>query len=69
MIKNRFNLWLMRDLFMNGRIILSKTEGLSRLLYPAVSLEVPNNLIIKITKKIFSILFGETDLITLKNVP
>ncbi len=54
---------------MNGRIILSKTEGLSRLLYPAVSLEVPNNLIIKITKKIFSFLFGETDLITLKNVP
>ncbi len=35
----------MRDLSINGRIILSKTEGLSRLLYPAISLEVPNNII------------------------
>ncbi len=40
--KNRFNLWLMRDLSINGRIILSKTEGL---LYPAISLDVPSNII------------------------
>ncbi len=40
--KNRFNLWLMRDLSINGRIILSKTEGL---LYPAISLDVHSNII------------------------
>ncbi len=37
----------MRDLSIKGRIILSKTEGLSRLLYPAISLDVPNNIILR----------------------
>ncbi len=52
--KNRFNLWLMRDLSINGIIILSKTEGLSRLLYPAISLEVPNNIIKEVDKNLFN---------------
>lgn len=59
----------MRDFSINGRIILSKTECLSYLLYPAISLEVPNNIIKEVDTKIFSILFGEIDPITLKKVP
>ncbi len=55
--KKRFNLWLMRDLSINGRIILSKTEGLSRLLYPAISLEVPNNIIKEVDKNLFNFIW------------
>ncbi len=42
---------------MNGRIILSKTEGLSRLLYPAISLEVPNNIIKEVDKNLFNFIW------------
>ena len=41
-VKNRFNLWLARDLSIYGRILLSKGEGLSRFTYPAMVLDVPN---------------------------
>jgi len=56
-VKNRFNLWLMRDLSLNGRILLSKTECLSRLLYPAISLEVPNNIIKEVDKNLFNFIW------------
>lgn len=36
-------MWLMRDLSLKGRILLSKTEGLSRLVYPARILDVPKS--------------------------
>lgn len=39
-IKSKFNMWLMRDLSLKGRILLSKTEGLSRVVYPAKVLDV-----------------------------
>ncbi len=42
---------------MNGRIILSKTESLSRLLYPAISLEVPNNIITEVDKNLFNFIW------------
>ncbi len=32
-IKNRYNAWLMRDLSLLGRILLSKAEGISRSVY------------------------------------
>ncbi len=47
----------MRDLSINGRIILSKTEGLSRLLYPAISLEVPNNIIKEVDTIFFNFIW------------
>lgn len=44
-VKNRFTMWLMRDLSLKGRILLSKTEGLSRLVYLARILDVPKSVI------------------------
>uniref|UniRef100_A0A3P9KLZ3 Reverse transcriptase domain-containing protein n=1 Tax=Oryzias latipes TaxID=8090 RepID=A0A3P9KLZ3_ORYLA len=41
-MKKRFNLWLLRDLSIKGRILLSKAEGLSRVIYAAQSLYVSN---------------------------
>jgi len=38
--KSIFNLWLQRDLSLYGRVLLSKTEGLSRFVYPSLSLFV-----------------------------
>uniref|UniRef100_A0A8C6SMB2 Reverse transcriptase domain-containing protein n=1 Tax=Neogobius melanostomus TaxID=47308 RepID=A0A8C6SMB2_9GOBI len=35
-----FNLWLQRDLTLYGRVLLSKAEGLSRFVYPLLSLYV-----------------------------
>ncbi len=39
--KNKFNLWLMRDISIFGRVLLSKAEGISRSVYTSLSLEVP----------------------------
>lgn len=41
--KKRFNQWLQRDLSLNGRILLTKTEGISRLIYSAMVLHVDPN--------------------------
>ena len=38
--KSIFNCWLQRDLTVMGRVLLSKAAGLSRLVYPALSLYV-----------------------------
>lgn len=38
--QKKLNSWLQRDLSIRGRILLSKAEGLSRLTYAALSLEV-----------------------------
>ena len=38
--QKKFNSWLQRDLSLQGRILLSKAEGLSRLTYAATSLDV-----------------------------
>ena len=38
--KNIMNMWLQRDLSIFGRILLTKAEGISRLVYPALSLYV-----------------------------
>jgi len=32
-IKRKFNFWLLRDLSLRGRVLLSKAEGISRLTY------------------------------------
>lgn len=53
-IKTKFNMWLSRDLSLKGRILLSKSEGLSRLIYTAMVLDVPKSLI----KDIDSVLFN-----------
>ncbi len=35
--EKRFNQWLQRDLSLRGRVLLTKAEGLSRLIYVAQS--------------------------------
>ena len=37
------NMWLQRDLSIFGRILLTKAEGISRLVYPALSLYVQDS--------------------------
>jgi len=44
-------MWLMRDLSLTGRILLSKAEGLSRLSYTAMVLDAPNSIIRQVNMK------------------
>lgn len=39
-IQKRFNQWLQRDLSLRGRVLLTKAEGLSRLIYAAQSVHL-----------------------------
>ncbi len=43
--KKKFNLWLMRDISIFGRVLLSKAEGISRSVYTSLSLDVPPKII------------------------
>lgn len=43
--RKRFNLWLLRDLSLRGRTLISKAEGISRLTYAALSLHIDNKTI------------------------
>ena len=43
--KNKFNWWLMRDISIIGRVLLSKAEGISRSVYTYLSLDVPPKVI------------------------
>ena len=56
-IKNKCDRWLMRDLTLKGRVLLSKTEGLSRVIYPAKVLDVSKPFIKKIDSTIFNFLW------------
>lgn len=40
-VSKKFNMWLMRDLSLNGRVLLSKAEGISRSVYVSLSLAMP----------------------------
>lgn len=44
------NMWLQRDLSIYGRVLLSKAEGISRLVYPALSLFVKDSTSTEINK-------------------
>lgn len=46
--QKKLNSWLQRDLSIRGRILLSKAEGLSRLTYAALSLEVDKGTLKKV---------------------
>ena len=50
--RNIFNLWLQRDLTLYGRVLLSKAEGLSRFVYPSLSLFV-NDSTANVINKLF----------------
>jgi hypothetical protein len=40
-IGKRFNYWLLRDLSLSGCVLLSESEGLSRLVHTSLALDVP----------------------------
>ncbi len=63
--KTILHTWLQRDLSIFGRISLSKMEGLSRLIYPAYSLDIPDN-ITKLINQNILISFGKIDTIILE---
>ncbi len=44
-IQKKCNIWLMRDLSLNGRVLLSRSEGLSRLVYTAMAIDIPKSII------------------------
>ena len=56
-IRKKFDSWLLRDLSLNGRVLLSKGEGLSRLIYTAMVLDIPLTLIKQIDTKIFNFIW------------
>lgn len=56
-MKKFLNLWLMRDLSILGRILLTKAEGISKLIYPCQSLYVSPRLIKKVNSVIFNFIW------------
>lgn len=50
-------MWLMRDLSLKGKVLSSKTEGFSRLVYPAKVLDVPSSIEKKIDSTLFDFLW------------
>ncbi len=56
-MKKSLSQWLMRDLTIFGRIILSKAEGISKLTYPCHSLYISSNNINKANSVIFQFLW------------
>lgn len=66
-IKNKFNSWLMRDFSLKGRVLLSKTEGLSRVVYPAKAVHVPQTFI-KTLIQLYITLYGGKSLMTCTKV-
>jgi len=48
--KSIFNCWLQRDLSVLGRVLLSKAEGLSRFVYPSLSLFVKDSIANQVNK-------------------
>lgn len=66
--KKRFDMWLMRDLSLKGRVLLSKTEGLSRLVYPAKVLDVPKSYIKKIDSTLFNFIWKNKSHYLNKNI-
>ena len=56
-IARRFNMWLMRDLSLSGRVLLSKAEGISRSVYMSLSLEMPPAIYKKLDKTVFNFIW------------
>lgn len=55
--KSILNIWLQRDLSIFGRVLLAKMENLSRIIYPAYSLHIPDNIIKIINQNNFNFIW------------
>ncbi len=56
-VQKKCNAWLVRDLSLTGRILLSKAEGLSRLSYTAMVLDAPKSIIRQVNKKMYNFIW------------
>ena len=56
-IGKRFNSWLLRDLSLSGRVLLSKSEGLSRWVYTSLALDVPLSVTKMVDTKLFNFIW------------
>ena len=55
-METRLNIWLSRDLTLMGRTLLAKTLGISKLVYTASMLTVPQEVIKRVQTKLFNFL-------------
>ncbi len=63
-VNKKFNMWLMRALSLNERVLLSKAEGILRSVYVSLSLATPPAVCKNLDKKFCVTLFGETSVTT-----
>ena len=64
-----FNCWSQRSLSIHGRVLLSKAEGVSRLVYPALSLYVSSKMCSDIDRAIFKFIWkNKTEYIKRKTI-
>ncbi len=56
-VNKKFNMWLMRDLSLNGRVLLSKAEGMSRSVYVSLSLAMPPAVCKNLDKILFNFIW------------
>ena len=56
-IKKRFNLWLQCDLSLSGRSLITKVDGLSRLIFTGIALNVPKEFSAQFDKFIFKFIW------------
>ena len=50
-------MWLQRDLSIQGRVLLSKAEGISRSVYVSLSLDFPPKVIKQLDKMLFDFIW------------
>ncbi len=60
---NRFNMWLQRDLSLQGRVLLSKREGISRSGYVCLSLDLPSKVVKTLDKLLFDFIWKKNHII------
>lgn len=55
--KKKLNLWLLRDISLYGRVLLSKAEGLSRSVYVSLSLDLPPKIVKDLDKILYNFIW------------
>lgn len=55
--QKKINQWLLRDLSLRGRVLITKAEGISRLTYAALALHLDNKLLKEIDKMLFDFIW------------
>ena len=61
-------MWIQRDLSISGRVLLSKAEGLSSLVYASSALAISNDISVKIDKLLFNFIWKKKSNLIKKNI-